>query len=368
MGAAISFLCPLSLAQTEPAESQDKPVYDFVQRIPEAPAAAALDIARSDANPTSVMRRLSLEMLNSEEATGFAAETSPYLIFLGLRYSAEDPRRYLTSQDYQSNFLTRSLANISLSAAAVRSDSDKGSRAAIALRWTAFNFGDPYNAKSLYDASNNTGCIADAISAPPPPPNPDTGVITTVNDETVAKDIKACIEEFDKSSWNATSLQFSAVQLWNSPGGGLSELGAAGQRYAAVFSYGFEDWAGLKDNSQLLLNVGHGENVRFVDEDGNASRRDETRAGVRLRIAPNGEVSGRDFNISAEAGWSKNSYATLESQEEWTYRLGAEWRIADSVWLSVSGEERSGDSIAGDESRVGLQLRWALGDEAQFGK
>lgn len=395
-----------ALAQEEQDTNAQKGQIAVNWAIPEAPAAAALDIGRSENSPPSIMRRLSFELLNSDEATGFAAETSPYLIYRGLRFGPRDEhgRRLITAHEYQNNSGTRALARLSLSAAMVRSG-EEGDRAALALRWTAFNRGDPYysvnrrnvayneetnfylsDSRHQRGADGGTGCVRNVINDLPAPGEPGPGEddeegTTVSNNALLAAALNNCMKIFRERTWNATSLHFMATQVWTSEeDGGTDSLGPAGARYGAVLSYGFDDigsfsgFAGLQQNSHLLLSVSHGENMRIVDENDVVQRRDETTVGLRLRIAPDMDSdpdsnhSVDRFHISGEAAWQRNEYRGQPEQEQWTYRIGAERRIAENVWLAVTFEDRSGDDIAGDEQRTGVQIRWALNEAAQFGR
>ena len=184
----------------------------------------------------------------------------------------------------------------------------------------------------------------------------------------LAKDAKECLEAFEARNWNATSLQLVATQLWNSTGAdaGFSRLGPAGARYGLIYSYGFDGWDRLRENSQLLLSLARGENIRVVDENSQVVRRDESRVGLRLRITPNGSPDRHRFNVSGEAAWSRNDYSGRPEQEQWTYTVGAEWRLQENMWLAVTAEDRSGDDVVGDETRAGVQLRWALNEKANL--
>lgn len=303
--------------------------------------------------------------------------------------------------------MTRALAGFSLSAAAVRSG-ENGDRAAAALSWTVFNRGDPYYSinrrQTAYDkvknfylfdarpgATAHSGCVNEALLAADPStatPREETAeeaadedsvnVIESGVDEKLAKALATCVKQFKELSWNATALRLVATNRWSSLEGGLDRLGPSGVSYGAVLSYGFDrigpfnGFEGLQQNSQLLLSATRSENMRIVDDKDIVSRRDESTIGLRLRIAPDTDglvetnTNGDRFHISGEAAFSRHDYPGRPEQEQWTYTAGAEWRIAENMWIAITAEERSGDNIAGDESRAGVQLRWALNDTAQF--
>jgi hypothetical protein len=190
------------------------------------------------------------------------------------------------------------------------------------------------------------------------------------NNAALATALQSCIDKFKELTWNATSLRLVAVQNWDSEDI-LESLGPSGARYGAVFSYGFEGFDRLSNNSQLLLSVFATDNERIVAEDESVQRRDQTTVGLRLRIAPNFDGDDNEnadsFHVSAEAAWSQNEYRGGQpTQEQWTYRLGAERRLSDDLWLTATLEDRSGDEVQGDESRATLGIQWALHDTAQF--
>lgn len=109
-------------------------------QLPNAAAAAALGEGDGSATSPATMRQLHLQILTRGEATGFAVESSPYLI-----------DNILSFEDYQSDYWNRALARVQLSGALV--DEQKGpAKAALGVKWTAFNLSDPYNDRRLYNA------------------------------------------------------------------------------------------------------------------------------------------------------------------------------------------------------------------------
>jgi len=342
--------------------------------VPDSPAANALGIARGSATPPSFMRRYAFELIDANEATGVAGEFSPYLLAISMRSQPGD--RVMSATDYQTNPVVRNLARINASFAYTDGGS-KADRAAFGLRWTIFNTRDPFMDRQFLNAvalergdRANAGCAGRLLLDDLAQEGDESDTLGQEGEGSISDEERAqydeCRRQMTERAANSsgTALEFFAVQEWRSEEGGIENLDDAGTQFSVVLSHGFTNVANIEGRSQLLLALRQGNGVVVEDQGGALQTRDESGVALRLRFAPGENADLQRFNVSAEAEWSRMEYAAAPDQEQWRYTVGVEWRVAENTWLGLNMQDRSGDEVAGDDTAVGIQLRWGLRNEA----
>jgi len=375
----------LAVAQMDEAEKQESLVKAL--QIPETPAFAVLGVTPSEVTRPGAGRDVAIGLLQGLDAngnmqSGIAYEFAPYLI----------ANKDITLSQYRADTWTQiaSRTKLSLATSKGSDESDQSLRAAIGLRATIFDRGDPYlEDQETDDCFNNALLDTDAEKAERKDlqRRAARGELNAVDFKELNEALNArmkprieeaadrCRKSFEQKHWNSTALDVGVAPVWISPDGTTDELDQQGYALWTSFQWGFEgkdveaatDGCGTGLRQQLrtcaaLQLLAKYRNKELVEDPLDPQARmeqDSMAVGLRFRFGNKRRV----FLI-------ESTYADVDpkdraSSHEWRYIVGGEFRISEDTWLQLtyaSIEPENGDS----EGVVSSHFAWAFGDSSRL--
>lgn len=384
---AVALCLPTFAASAQMDESQKKESLVRALQIPETPAFSILEVTPSEVTRPGTGRDLAVGLLQGLDAygnmqSGIAFEFSPYLI----------NNRDISLSSYREDLWAKVASRTKLSFATSKGadEKDKSLRAALGLRTTLLDFGDPY-----LENAETDGCFDKAMR--------DTTAEATERDDIhrrvalkqldeasaskldaalnermkprIEKSADACRKEFEKSHWNSTALDLGVAPVWNSPDGTTQEFDHQGFAAWTSFQWGFEHQKitraaegcgkGIRQrlrtcaSLQLLAKYRTNELVEDpLDSDAQVEQGSAT-AGLRFRYG------SKRRTLLLESTYSDLDMRDRPDSHEWRYIIGGEFRLSDDMWLqltygTVSPENGTAEGV------VSSQFAWAFGESSSL--
>lgn len=353
--------------------------------VPDSPAFSVLGLTPEEVSRPTTARKLATSLLNGVDRhgvlqSGVAVDLAPYLALAG---------ESLRLNDYRMRYGMRFLSRLQMSVATVKAsgNNDEATRAAVGLRATLLDHGDPRTDPDL-DA-----CFDKRPTLPPPPkfivpplpadPTPEqaaewgvllkrgieeeqkfnAAVDTYVERVRVAVD--ACREEARKRNWNNTSWIVAFARAWISETGALADLGSTGGGVWTTFAYGFEGYPRLEHSAQLLLHarVRNNEQVPQPGDDAPLVTRDAGLLGLQFRVGT------QNSSVSLEALLDRTRPEGGRVVNNHRFSLGYERRLADNLWLGVAvgGQAPAAEGAPQSGGFVLSSFKWGFAERQTLG-
>ncbi|MFL6519480.1 MAG: hypothetical protein ACJ8NS_04610 [Chthoniobacterales bacterium] len=328
--------------------------------ISAVPAFTALDISpESVAHPASP-RDFAAALLNGVDRqgvlqTGLAIETAPFRIIPG--WKQDFPH-------YQTNYWTRFLYNFSLSLATAKASGDQDNKAvnlAVGVQTVLWESAesDPLRNPALQKAFHSS-YTPDVLA--------DIPLSGDINTETgslagAAKSFQAAVEEFRQRHWVGTLWTASVAPTWNSQSGKIGNLEGTGFAAWSTFAYAFDGpFANNTARFQALGQLRYRQGETVVDPNNSklTAQQDSLLAAARLR------VGSPDFNGFAEAGYLWIWGGLNGDGQAYRASIGLERRVAENVWLVLSGGQQFGGASSTDEFFALGTFRIGTADKPQL--
>ena len=353
--------------------------------VPDSPAFTVLRLTPEEVSRPTTVRKLATSLLNGVDRhgvlqSGVAVDVAPYLAVAG---------EALQLSDYRGRYGVRFLSRLQTSVATVKAsgDNDKATRAAVGVRATLLDQGDPRTDQDL------EACFDKRPTLPPPPkfivppmpadPTPEqaaewavllkrgleeeqkfnAAVDTYVERVRVAVD--ACREEARARNWNNTSWIVAFATAWTSETGALGDLGSTSGGAWTTFAYGFEGYPVLDRSAQLLLHARarSNEQVAQPGDDAPLLTRDAWLLGLQFRMGtPNS-------NVALEALFDRTRPEGGSAANSRRFALGYEQRIAANLWLGVAvgGQAPAPEGAPQSGSFVLSSFKWGFAERQTLG-
>jgi hypothetical protein len=371
---------------------------DFL--VPTSPAFSVLGISPEEVVRPESPRELGMAILNGTDEKGnfhqgIALDFVPYELIGGAILA-----------DYRMNRLDRILSRTQLSIATSKGsdEADNTLRAAVGLRMTLMDWGDPRRDSALEEAFTNeitagvekdlAGIEAEMdnlsrqLTAAPPPSDVQIEVIELElaklqeKRAKIAKDTQKKfaekwanhLKENEAGNWNATSFAFGLAPVFFSESGESSDLESDSFTVYCTLSYGF-DWikkvnengtierqtqdsgaaSWLQKNTHLLLHARYADKEQEVLSDGSGTReQDALTLGAQLRIlGPNlrkgskkDEKKKDDFVLGVEVDYIDKEFAEGGGEDSLRWAIISEIKPFKESPVSVkiaAGSENGND-------------------------
>jgi hypothetical protein len=320
-----------TVAISQPDDLMRKPVgfSDLDFSTPSSPGARMIGI-RGDIGSVSTPNELAVKLLNGLSSDGsfqpgVAIDIAPYLLVSGPSF---------TLADYRKDEFRRFLANTKISIATA--SSDQGANLGLGAEFILLNDGDPRFDKDLFDD------LRKATESPDPlPPNFDVEAFNnSIKPKIIEAKKRAKIRSEGKETWVlgiGTSLVSSSNRYYDFRGNGMG-VWTTYKR-------------GMGVGSELILHGEYRSKEKTSDRNGGFVNVDTAIAGVRLRTGDDKFKFSLEtaYNYASQEGAASNSYLSLG--------LGAEPKISDDLWLSLSLAGNIGRQN-GNDVQVFSGLKW----------
>lgn len=360
-------------------------------------AFTALGISPNEVNRPSSTQTLAVDIfgaLEDEDGAGFSVSFAPYILM-----GAND----VTLHDYRQSYQKRALSRVQVSAALAAQEMSAGDgsdttnpmntgaeaqstpvRASIGVRWTIFDRGDPRMddefSKCLLeiDVFPTTDELLEMLD------NSETGDITTEVEKAIQKKLDSgeiqaiennCRKNASKRLWNNSAWDVAVAPTFNADSGNASDLSYSGLYASTSISYGFEGIKALKDSAQLIANITYRENEPYTPEMNNSGMAAMPLTGIERDTLSIGAraVFGdpEQYFASLEIAHEDRSFSNVPMGIDLTddsgvrYAFGAEYKISDNLWISVSTGASSSD-LEDDELFSLARLKWTFGNKGSF--
>lgn len=384
---------------------------DFL--VPTSPAFSVLGISPEEVVRPESPREFGMAILNGTDVKGnlhqgIAIDFVPYELLGGANLV-----------DYRMNLLDRILSRTQLSLATSKgsSEADKSLRAAVGLRMTLMDWGDPRTDSTLEEAFINditSGVAKDLdgieaemdslsrqLAANPSPSDVQIEVIElelTKLEEKRAKLSKDTQKKFaekwinylkenEAGNWNATSFAFGLAPVFFSESGDSSDFESDSFTAYCTLSYGF-DWIKNKEggtierqkkdsgaaswfqkNTHLLLHARYADKELETLSDGSGTREQDTLTlGTQFRIlGPNLRKGSKkdkekkdDFVLGVEVDYIDKDFAEGGGEDSLRWALISEIKPfkKSPVSVKISAGSENGDND--DQTFVTTSLNFGL--------
>jgi hypothetical protein len=322
----------ISISQSDDSKRLKKPAgfseLDF--STPSSPGARMIGI-KGDIGSVSTPNELAVKLLNGLNSDGnfqpgVAIDFAPYLLASGTGFTLADYRKY----GFQ-----RFLANTKISIATAQSD--QGANLGLGAEFILLNDGDPRFDDKLFDD------LRKATDPPNPPPLTPTEV-DIFNSSIKTKIIDAKKRAKDRSEQKETWVLGIGTSLVSSS-----------NRYYDLRGNGMGVWTtykrGLGSGSEIILHGEYRSKEKTSDRNGGFVNVDTATAGARIRTGDDKFKFSLEtaYNYASQDGTASNSYLSLG--------LGAEPKISDNLWLSLSMTGNIGRQN-GNDVQVFSGLKW----------
>jgi hypothetical protein len=322
--------------------------------VPESPAFTVLGLTPQTVVRPASPRDLATTLLNGVDdrgnfQSGLALDTSPYLLFAG---------RLLTINKYRSSPMVRFLSNTQLSFATTKgaSDDDKAMRMALGAHLTIFDKGDPRLDRQIDECyERDIPNFENQPVSPTLPPEAREAIRVSRRDAIRAA-AASCQEKARARNWNNTSWIIAAAPSWLSKTGETGDFQYNGAGVWTSFAYGFEGIPGMEDTSQLILHARYRnkELVPATNAQGQFFLEDSVYLGGRFRVGK------PDFIGNFEAVYLRNKPEHQRYDAAYRISVGAERKVANNLWFTVSFGGNGGRSDGHNKGFVLTSFKWAL--------
>ena len=317
--------------------------------VPDSPAVVILGLSAEKVVRPSAPKDLAATILNGVDQhgnlqAGLAVDIVPLFLFAG---------NNLEYADYRDHRSTQILGRTQLSFATAKgaTENDKSVRAAIGVRSTLWDQGDP----RLDD--NLVKCL-DAIEVPPPA----TALLTaeartaweTEQTKVLRPKVAACQSTSAKRRWNASSFAVGIAPAFHSPTGESNDFKYAGAAVWASVAYK------LSAFGQFIAQGRYRNKEKVPDKNTKGSFFEQDSSGLGLRLVLGEPI--RAFVLESEIG--RQSPTIGEPTTSFTLSGGGQLKLSDDMWLSASiGGALKGSNIEDRGMFVLSSLKWALSKE-----
>jgi hypothetical protein len=321
----------IAVFQSGNGDLMRKPVgfSDLDFSTPSSPGATMINY-KGDFGSVSTPNEIAIKLLNGLSSDGkfqpgIAIDISPYLLASGTGFTLADYRK--PNAGFQ-----RFLANTKVSIATA--GSEKEALLGIGAEFILLNEGDPRFDETLFND------FREILKDQPPP---DANLIAFNN--SIKQRIIVAKEQAKKRS--------EQKETWTL-GIGASLVSSTG-RYYDFRGNGMGIWTtykrGMGGNSELILHGNYRSSERTSDRIGSYINVDTVTLGTRIR-------TGDDkFKFSLETAYNFESQGGTASNSYFSLGLGAEPKISDNLWLSLSMTGNIGRQN-GNDVQVFSGLKW----------
>lgn len=209
----------------------------------------------------------------------------------------------------------------------------------------------------------------------------DFSVVTLARGATLAAE---CMSTSKEQNWNQPSWEIGGAGSWISPDGKIDDLEDSGGAVWTSISLNLPDdsWWNLRqldqaprslgrvstfvrDHFQLILHARYrGDQKVPVQMDGMDTdatiNQDSALAGGRLRIGvPN-------LAFSVEGAYVYTKQQGMSSNNSGFYSIGAEFRIAEDLWVQVSAGTETGGNPDGEQTTILSSIKYGFSSSSPF--
>lgn len=334
--------------------------------LPDSPALTLLGLSAEKVARPGTPRDLATTALNGVDRrgnlqSGLAVDFAPLFLFGG---------NGITYDEYRDDWATRLLGRTQVSVATAKGsgEADKAVRAAVGVRATLWDAGDPRLDAGLI------GCL-DAIRVTPPK---EALLDQQAIDAWIARAtaerrplVEQCHNQSKERRWNASSIAVGVVPEWNSPTGGWGAFvsGGAGVwtsvAIALTRTEQFETPAGTmvpveRPVGQIIVQGRYRADELVPDRRQRGAYFDKDSAGVAARLMLGS--ANRTLVVEGELARDMPEVGAAKSVLELS--VGGQMRLAPDVWLSLSvGGHRGGLTNEERSTFVMSSFKWALSRE-----
>jgi hypothetical protein len=333
--------------------------------VPDSPAFAILGLSPETIARPASPRELATTLLNGVDQrgnlqSGVAIDLAPLFLFAG---------NSLTFDDYKRQFGTRLFARTQVSVATAKGagERDKAVRAALGVKTTLWDAGDPRLDETL------VACLDNIRVAPPAAALVDQDAI----DAWIAKAtrerrplVEQCHQQFKARRWNASSFAVGVAPSWHSPGGRWGDFRSGGAAVWSSLAVGlsrteqFESPAGVvpveRPFGQVIVQIRYRSHELVPNRNvtGTFFEQDSFGAGARLL------VGSADRAAVVETDFARQMPEDGDSTSGGRLSLGAQLKLTTGVWLSLAiGANRGGSPNEERSAFVLSSFKWALSRE-----
>jgi len=359
---------------------------------PESPAFTVLGMSPQNVTRPSSPKALAAALLNGMDQsgnfqTGFAIDTTPYLMIRGVKVSLAS---------YSEHYLTRLLARASLSLGTTRgaTSTDKSTRLASGLRATLFDLGDP-----LGDAQLES-CIEAAATAY------ETGFVPQSRIDSMEKELAAresetarkdgesdaqfverqlktmmdrrdlekrkaknaqlatklgadrtkCMADSRKRNFNRSSMVIAGAPAWISATGQNADMKWNGGGAWTSIAYGFDNVPALRNTTQILFEGLYRSRETVADPANSGQFLVQNRAVIGGGV----RVGKPNFQVFWEGTYIHRHAAGAVPDGTFETAMSAEARITDGLWLNLGIGTESGRSNGANKLFILTNFKWGL--------
>lgn len=352
--------------------------------VPESPAFKVLGVTPNKVDRPSSPKEFAASLVNGIDTngnfqSGFALDTSPYLLFNSTNIGLKD---YQT--DYATRFLSRS--QLSFATANGATDTDKSLKLAVGIKFTPWDEGDPRNDKML------TSCLEGAISNVELSMDDEQEALLIeknkldfqikyeekqdikdllerqmktillklgkINEERqeefskkINETIKSCRENkmFVSNLWNKSSWAIGFAPTFITSTGNTQDLMYSGLGAWTSVAYGIYDYA------QFITQATYRNKEQIPDQNavGTFFEQDNMSIGARIRFGRS------DINGNIEGLYAINDTKNDKKDDNvFRYSAGIEFKVANNFWLTMNIGSESGNSNGNKLFALG-DIKWA---------
>jgi hypothetical protein len=334
--------------------------------VPDSPALALLGLSPEKVARPGSPRDLATTALNGVDRrgnlqSGLAVDFAPLFLFGG---------NGITYDDYRTRWGTRLLGRTQVSVATAKGsgEADKAVRAAVGVRMTLWDSGDP-----RLDA----GLIACMDAIPVPPPK-EALLTQEAIDAWIARAtaerrplIEQCHSQFKDRRWNASSIAVGVAPEWNSSTGGWKEFdsGGAGVWTSVAIALSrteqFETPAGTtvpveRPFGQIVVQGRYRGGELVPDRRQRGAFFEKDSAGLAGRVM----IGSSNRALVVEGEFAREMPDVGEATGVFELSVGGQMKLASDVWLSLAvGGHRGGSPNEERSTFVMSSFKWALSRE-----
>jgi hypothetical protein len=334
--------------------------------VPESPAFTVLGVTPNAVVRPGTPREFASSLLNGLDKngnfqTGLAIDTAPFMLFNG---------QNITLQDYNDYYLTRLLSRTQFSMAATKGAAadDTATRLALGLNITLWDKGD---ARVYHPNRGPEGDVLTCLKAniqPPDAPSsamPSTAEIAAINAKAIAANNRIadeCRDKVRKVNWNRTSWVIAYAPSWITKNGQTSNVKWNGGALWTSFAYGFDGVPSLNRIAQLILHARQRTKEQVADPTraGQFVSQNSTFLGGRFRAGT------ADFALNFEGTYVRNRIPQHATFSSGRYAFGGEMKIADNLYIVVTGGHGPGDAGAPKKGFFMSSFKYGFNKKSQL--
>ena len=334
--------------------------------VPDSPALTLLGLSAEKVARPGTPRDLATTALNGVDRrgnlqSGLAVDFAPLFLFGG---------NAITYDEYRDGWATRLLGRTQVSVATAKGsgEADKAVRAAVGVRATLWDAGDPRLDAGLI------ACL-DAIRVTPPR---EALLDQEAIDAWVARAtaerrplVEQCHNQFKVRRWNASSVAVGIAPEWNSPTGGWGAFDSGGASVwtsvaiALTRTEQFETPAGTsvpveRPLGQLVVQGRYRADELVPDRRQRGTYFDKNSAGLAARLM----LGSANRTLVVEGELAREMPDGGDATSVMELSIGGQVRLAPDVWLSLAvGGHRGGLTNEERSTFVMSSFKWALSRE-----